>query len=119
MFPVVRRARCGPTSPRKEASSWWTRTTAPPKEAEYRVDQEVCCSRTGVSCNKPLGQRSPSYVDCCSRICLPNAAIPAPDGWPEVAMTGTYGSREWPCCTGCGETDWTLDALHTAAASFA
>jgi hypothetical protein len=44
--------------------------------------------------------------------------MPDPVGQPDVAMGGASEPGP-PFRTGSGETDWTLAALHTAAASFA
>jgi hypothetical protein len=57
---------------------------------------------------------SPTYLSF-----LPNPAMPEPVGHPDRGNTGGLGSSGRPNCTGGGETDWTLEALHTAAASLA
>src|ERR1700733_577892 len=49
---------------------------------------------------------------------FPNPAMPEPVGHPDRGNIGGVPSGT-PNCTGGGETDWTLVALHTAAASLA
>jgi len=55
---------------------------------------------------------------CRFRCWRPKLTMPAPDGTPEAGTVAALAGAA-PACTGAGDTDCTLAALQTAAASVA
>src|SRR5215831_3446692 len=86
-----------------------------PGHGQPRLRRRAAAESGGPVATGPRGARGQErWVLRCS---LPNPTMPDPVGQPDCGSTGTSTCGCGPCFTGLGDTDWTLSALQTAAAS--